>query len=377
MTNLSTEDYRGVLEIAGTALECASFAEFQHETLRLVERAMGARSSVFFPLTESTARTPRVRAGVGRGVDDRRIDNYIQYYRRFDPLLTRIGSERLSDHRAVAQSHHIVGPERFYRTEFYHDFLSPQAIHYVLGITLYRNGRPAALIGLHRPKSKESFGDREISMAELLVPALSAAQEKCLAHDQIAERETIMAVLAEQLSYEGVVIVDSDLRTLYASAGARAILAALAGEQATAETLNQTAAPNLPDSLDMVCRRLKQALAWNRPTDGLDAADITTQDHRCTVRIRPLDCGPGGLRLMLSFQRMGDDVVRPDRMKQLGLTRREIDVAQLVSMGLTNPEVADKLCISVRTVQNHLRAIFEKTGVHNRTSLVYRLARPQ
>jgi DNA-binding CsgD family transcriptional regulator len=374
MTNLSAKDYRGVLEISGTAFECATYAEFQQETLRLVERTMGARSSCFFLLTQSPAGTARIHTGVSRGVEKRRMDHFIQYYWRFDPLVTRVTSNRLPDQCTVAQSPHVIGAKQFYRSAFYHDFLSPQAIHYVLRMTLYRNGRPSAMIGLHRPKSKESFGKREVAIAKLLVPALSAAQEKCLAQDQIAEREAIMAVLSEHLAYEGVVIVNADLRAIYASDGARKILAALAGGATTG------AAPDeLPESLDMACRRLKQALAWNRPLTGLDMLDITPPDqsHRFNVRIRPLDCGAGGLRLILSFKQAEDDVVRLDRMKDLGLTRREINIAQLVSMGLTNPEVADKLCISVRTVQNHLRSIYEKTGVHNRTSLLYRLAQPK
>jgi two-component system, NarL family, response regulator LiaR len=49
------------------------------------------------------------------------------------------------------------------------------------------------------------------------------------------------------------------------------------------------------------------------------------------------------------------------------LTPREMDVVQLVARGLSNREVADKLCISERTVAAHLRGILSKLHLANRT----------
>ena len=51
------------------------------------------------------------------------------------------------------------------------------------------------------------------------------------------------------------------------------------------------------------------------------------------------------------------------------LTSREIDIMRCVAQGLTNEEVARKLWLSRFTVENHLKHIFEKTGVRNRTEL--------
>ena len=58
------------------------------------------------------------------------------------------------------------------------------------------------------------------------------------------------------------------------------------------------------------------------------------------------------------------------------LTEREIEVVQCVSEGLTNEDVARRLFISRFTVENHLKSIFEKTGVKNRTELASRIEFP-
>jgi DNA-binding CsgD family transcriptional regulator len=51
------------------------------------------------------------------------------------------------------------------------------------------------------------------------------------------------------------------------------------------------------------------------------------------------------------------------------LTRRESEVAELLAWGAAKKEVADKLFISTRTVENTARNIYTKTGVQKATEL--------
>jgi DNA-binding NarL/FixJ family response regulator len=52
------------------------------------------------------------------------------------------------------------------------------------------------------------------------------------------------------------------------------------------------------------------------------------------------------------------------------LTSRERDVLRLAACGLGNARIADRLSISLRTVQSHLTQIFNKLGVGSRTEAV-------
>ena len=61
----------------------------------------------------------------------------------------------------------------------------------------------------------------------------------------------------------------------------------------------------------------------------------------------------------------GSDFVEP-------LSERENEVLQLIAQGLTNPEIAAKLYISLNTVKVHTRNINSKLGVNNRTKAVVR-----
>ena len=55
-----------------------------------------------------------------------------------------------------------------------------------------------------------------------------------------------------------------------------------------------------------------------------------------------------------------------------GLTEREREVIRLISQGLSNKDIADRLCISSITVRHHLTNIFDKLGVSNRQKLLIR-----
>ncbi len=52
------------------------------------------------------------------------------------------------------------------------------------------------------------------------------------------------------------------------------------------------------------------------------------------------------------------------------LSKRELQVAEVVATGLSNREVAEQLHITVRTVKEHLTSIFGKLGIHDRLQLI-------
>ncbi|MFC4225380.1 helix-turn-helix transcriptional regulator [Lysinibacter cavernae] len=82
----------------------------------------------------------------------------------------------------------------------------------------------------------------------------------------------------------------------------------------------------------------------------------------------------------------GADTARNDLIKKFGtssidttrftatainLTDREREIAMFISDGLTNPEIATRLVLSVRTVESHLRRILRKTELSDRQELVH------
>ena len=67
----------------------------------------------------------------------------------------------------------------------------------------------------------------------------------------------------------------------------------------------------------------------------------------------------------LEAQTSKSDLIEP-------LSERELEVLQLIARGLTNPEIASRLFLSLHTVKAHTHNIYGKLGVHNRTQAVTR-----
>lgn len=57
----------------------------------------------------------------------------------------------------------------------------------------------------------------------------------------------------------------------------------------------------------------------------------------------------------------------PSAGDDVKLSKRETEILELLTKGLANKEIADRLDISVETVRVHLRRVYEKLHVHSRT----------
>jgi DNA-binding CsgD family transcriptional regulator len=58
------------------------------------------------------------------------------------------------------------------------------------------------------------------------------------------------------------------------------------------------------------------------------------------------------------------------RLKDLGITRRELEILELIAQGMSNREIADKLFVSENTVKTHSSRLFDKLGAKRRTQAV-------
>lgn len=54
---------------------------------------------------------------------------------------------------------------------------------------------------------------------------------------------------------------------------------------------------------------------------------------------------------------------------EIGLTKREAEIAMMISKGLSNREIAEEFVISETTVKKHVSNIFEKTGIEKREQI--------
>lgn len=84
---------------------------------------------------------------------------------------------------------------------------------------------------------------------------------------------------------------------------------------------------------------------------------LTTPKHTIVVKEVLVPAGPPFVR---------DESKR----EQLSITPREIEILELISHGMSNREIAEKLFVSENTVKTHSSRVFDKLGAKRRTQAV-------
>jgi len=343
------------------ALECDSQTEFQQTILRRLERTLGAQSSLYFAISKEQSRWS-FNCGISRGVPDQGPKLWNQRYYKQDPFVNAF-LEAPNEDSPVVVSSQIMSHKKLIATEFYADFLKPQSVYHVLVLGLVSHHKPIGLFGFHRPLGAAHFSRRETEKACLLAPFLSAAVEKATRTEESGCYQSVIDQIAHDSSNQGVIVLNKQHIPLYANSTAEKLLHP-AMETPCQEPLEGGC---MSQHLLNFCRQIgdRKTGKLNRPdkADLHPSTNLSVEVHRCNDGTQVIYLNNGE-----------SSNIRQDRLKEFCLTTRQRAIVHLVSTGMTNPEIADKLFISIRTVQNHLRAIYNKVDVHNRTSLVNRLS---
>lgn len=70
-----------------------------------------------------------------------------------------------------------------------------------------------------------------------------------------------------------------------------------------------------------------------------------------------------------------DFIINEEAMNELGISKRELEVLQLMAEGLSNQEIAERLFVSLNTIKTHTSNLFEKLEVKRRTQAVEKAKR--
>lgn len=362
---LKAKELLDIIEIGRTAMGCDGVGEFGKAVIRGAARAFDVERANFFLIRSYPSPRLDLDHIIVEGIDQEYVDLYRQRYCRMDPFLKCLSA---SDH--VFSTGHVMSARELDRSEYYNNFLRPQSIRYQLIIYLRSNGKLLGTMGFCRAPGEKDFSARDFAKAELLGSQLGGALEKAIFIGKVAKSSEIINSMCTDLPYKGVMVLDESLEPVYMNEEALKAISCLGGGQ---HVLND-AVPPVPEEVYAMSQNLLEsagAKSGRAPVVKIDLKNKGTGESVSSA-FRVINSSQN-THLCLVYFGQNESTALLQQSKKLGLSRRELEVAGLVCEGLENKQIGEKLFISEYTVQNHLKSIYEKLDVRNRTSLAHKV----
>ena len=211
-----------------------------------------------------------------------------------------------------------------------------------------------AAVGLLRDEGRAWFSDEDVALLARLSAMIAAGARRALV-------STIATEAMADTVGPGVVTFDAD-GNVESLTPAAVQWIGLMTENPPPDT------PGESKVVQAVAARARNATDGD-PLEAAARARLRAADGTWLLLYgSPLSGGEG--RTVVVIQQASPSEVAPLVALAYGLTPREVDVTRMCIAGLATKEIADQLHLSAYTVQDHLKAIFEKTGVRSRGALL-------
>jgi DNA-binding CsgD family transcriptional regulator len=233
----------------------------------------------------------------------------------------------------------------------------PDAVRTVATLHLARGETELARALLERATAGPDDGVPEVGESTMVGPLLALLVDVLLEQGDVEAA----AAAAERLDRVAGAQRGSYLRAAAALAKGRVCLAGGQGDPDAClhEALEGFARARLPMELARTRLEMARALAERTPEAAIAEAKSALEDFERLEAARHADAAGALLRSLGAPVRTGP--------KGIGtLTRRENEVLQLIGAGLSNPEIADRLYITRKTVETHVGNLLAKLGLRNR-----------
>ncbi|WP_405066883.1 LuxR C-terminal-related transcriptional regulator [Kribbella sp. NBC_01510] len=232
----------------------------------------------------------------------------------------------------------------------YAEVMRPLGLGDELRAALVSNGRCWGVICLHREDADAGFSEQELQLVRRLTPHLAEGLRRGL---RMGSMETADVG-------PGVVVLDADLRVESISAEAEHWLAELDPDRRS----------ELPVAVRAVAAQLMQV----QELPAAPAVKVRTKAGRW-LALHASTLRGGGERTAVVIEPVTPAQLGSFLLDVHGLTPAQQRVTELLLQGFSTRQIVERLCLSPYTVQEHVRAAYDKVGVGSRRELVTALLR--
>ncbi len=363
--------------MAGALQEAQTARDVQAAYLCAITAVVPAGGYGFYVLDPADLHPVEVAADVP---DDTFLQRYEDEGRQDDPVLEQamttlapVDSSRLPPERPWQESAVLNVLEQ---AGFYHSLEAPVVV----------DGAVHGTLNMARRRDDPSFSGHDLAVMRFVADQVGAALTRARRYEQLT-RDALLLADALDAADQAIVIttVDGDLifqnrvaaRPLPGSSSsylerARPVLCEALGElrqgvKRIVTALEHTSPARQAEPTGGLAGSGGLAGAGELPRRAPSGPRPTSQDGLVAVKAVRLRCRQDAVVSFLSHRQHGAAKL-PDGATPL--SPRERGIAELVSQGLTNRQIAELAYVSENTVKQHLKRIFAKLDVGSRAELV-------
>jgi DNA-binding CsgD family transcriptional regulator/PAS domain-containing protein len=289
--------------------------------------------------------------GVNAKVEVDFLGDYEAYGRQDDPVLQFV----VQQNRPIDSSR--VVPKAQWESSGARTALQVGGYYHSLEAPVVISGVLYGTMNFARSDGQPAFSDVDLASARVVGEQLGLASERALRYQATGQRATMLEQILDRMP-QALVVTDLDARVIFQNrasrngtphAGGTAGSLGLVGE-AVAEAMNEF-------------RRLGKRVYTRIVSDDDNQRQVVVKSVRLP--------GDETAAMTLVYECPDSTVQRLPAWAVL--SKREQEIAELVSQGLTNKQIAERAFVSENTVKQHLKRVFAKTDVRNRAELMQRI----
>jgi len=217
-----------------------------------------------------------------------------------------------------------------------------------------RAGHTWGILGLYREPDRPQFSSDEIQFLRELSPYLAEGARRGLLMGEATDPEGPEA--------PGLVVLTEDWKIESFTPGTERWFAELPD--------SDWERGKLPPSVLAVAGRALHLAEEADLSSEVVFARVLSRSGLWIVLHGAALVGNGTRRVAVIIEPAHPARIMPLLMTTYGLTEREQDITRLILQGNSTTEIAARLVVSAHTVQQHLKSIFDKTGVRSRREMV-------
>ena len=216
-----------------------------------------------------------------------------------------------------------------------------------------RSGATWGSLGLYRPPGEPAFEAGQLEFMRAVAPSLAEGIRHALLIGEARDPDRPDA--------PGLLVLSAELEVESATPGTERWIDDLPGG---------SYGGRLPAAVVSVAKAALRSAGGRGTPSEVALARVLSDSGTWVVLHGATLVGAGAPRVAVIVEPAHPARITPLLMSAYGLTEREQEITQHVLQGESTSAIAERLVVSPHTVQEHLKNIFEKTGVRSRRDLV-------